>query len=84
VLQTKGYKEKASDNYEKAASIDPDNPYIYYNLARISEERADLAGARALYEKAIDLELDRRPGVDARKRLTALRRGDTASPETSD
>lgn len=64
--------ESAVNNYNKAASIDPSNPYIYYNLALIMEDRGELVSARALYERVIALIPERRPGVDARQRLTAL------------
>ena len=85
----KGDARVGRRNYERALTVDPNNPFAYLALARQAVESGDAASALESLEQAellLDAEDSRSPGVEAHLaglRGAALReRGDTrgASP----
>jgi hypothetical protein len=72
LLQKRGENLAAARHFEIAAARLPDNPFVYYDWAWSREAEGDVAGAAVLYRKAIEIDPDRRPGSDARRRLAAL------------
>ena len=61
-----GNNDAAISNYEKALEIDPDNPYLYYNLANVYEQ-VDMELAIEYYITASEMNSLVRP--DARNNL---------------
>ncbi|MCX5909151.1 MAG: tetratricopeptide repeat protein [Deltaproteobacteria bacterium] len=57
-LRKKGMFVEAIANYEKAIMIDPDDPVIYYNLARVYYEKGEIVRAREQMEKALQVKPD--------------------------
>ena len=72
LLQAQGDSAAAIEHYEIAAARLPGNAYVYYDWAWSLELSGDRTGAAALYRKAIALDPQHRPGIDARRRLAAL------------
>ena len=46
----------AYKNLERAASLDPNNPQHYYNMAVVSEKAGDVPLAIRNYEKALEVD----------------------------
>ena len=74
LLQSLGEGAAALEHYGIAAARLPDNAFVYYDWAWSLELSGDPAGAAELYRKAIALDPEDRPGIDARRRLAALGR----------
>ncbi len=55
-----GRLEEAAAAFEGALERDPHNVYYLYSLGQLRERQADVAGARALYRRALDIKQDRR------------------------
>jgi tetratricopeptide (TPR) repeat protein len=51
-----GRNEEAIEELDRAANLDPNNPYRYSSRAYLKDRIGDLAGAIADYEKAIELD----------------------------
>lgn len=53
-LRQKGALNVAEDKLHQAASLDPNNPAIYIELARVKTEQGNLAAAEAQYMAAVE------------------------------
>jgi general secretion pathway protein D len=58
-IQAKDY-DKATEYYEKALKINPDNPYALLNMGFIYEKKKDNQKAIEMYERLISLDPDER------------------------
>ena len=70
-LQNSNNFQEAITTYLAALSIDPHDPFLYYNLGTAYQAAGDLTNAQIQYQKAIDLDPSNQTYVNAVKLLKA-------------
>jgi tetratricopeptide (TPR) repeat protein len=68
----KGNIDAAADWYEKSAAADPEWESPVFKLGLVALNRGDIEGAKALFQKVIDLAPDSQEGAQAAATLAAL------------
>jgi len=71
-LAAQGEVEAASENYQAAASFQPDEPIIYFKLGNALAAWGDLAGAARAYERYLALDPAGPRAEEAQERLAGL------------
>jgi tetratricopeptide (TPR) repeat protein len=57
-LRKKGMFDEAIANYQKSIAIDPEDPILYYNLARVYYEKGEIELSREQMQKALHVKSD--------------------------